>query len=503
MKRALRLAAVVLPALTAGAPALEAQRVELRGRGDIEHDVYLRGVIDGGDYTLIARDTLIGRADTIRGDVLVAGATLRLEGTIAGDLLLIDANAFLRPTARVLGDVRNIAGGLYPSEQATIQGSIRSEPNAEYMIERSADGSIVIAGTTHASSLVLDGFQGVLIPTYDRVNGLTLGIGVGYLLPRIGRVEPIVRGRAEYYSQRGDFGGGLELAAARGRTELAFGAEHTFATNDRWIRSDFTNTISALAQGKDRRDYFGVDRAYAELRRLLESGPRVTNAFLRAQLEDAEPLDTGTPWSLFGDFRQDNIEFEPSRIASVRALIASEWIMNTHALELLAAFEAGGELLDGDHAFAMYSLDADWAMPALANHTLRLEPHFQGPLPGTTSLPGQRWGFVGGSGTMTTFEDAEFRGDRIAFVETSYSIPLTARLRTPILGIPALELLHAAGMAWTAEESRRFEQNVGIRLAWSMAYVRVMTNPEHFADDVKVSVGVRAPARTYPWQTAN
>jgi len=55
-------------------------------------------------------------------------------------------------------------------------------------------------------------------------------------------------------------------------------------------------------------------------------------------------------------------------------------------------------------------------MKAIANHTLEIEANFRGPLPGTETLPLQRWTFVGGSGTLYTFDIAEFRGDRLAFV---------------------------------------------------------------------------------------
>jgi hypothetical protein len=139
-------------------------------------------------------------------------------------------------------------------------------------------------------------------------------------------------------------------------------------------------------------------------------------------------------------------------------------------------------------------------MAALANHTLTISPHAQGPLPGTDSLPLQRWSFVGGSGTLYTFDVAQFRGDRVAFVETEYSIPLPARLRIRLLGRPYVELLHAAGMAWSTGETPAFEQNVGARLSFNVLYVRAVTDPSRFEDDIEVTVGVTFPRRALPWQ---
>ncbi|HEX2166215.1 MAG TPA: hypothetical protein VHG09_03155, partial [Longimicrobiales bacterium] len=471
--------------LLAIAAAADAQTVDIRGRGDAENDRYLERLVESGDYELLARDTLLGRNDTIAGNALVLGSTVRLEGVIAGDLVIVDSNVFVRPTARIMGDVHNIAGGLYYSELAAVIGTIHSEPNAPYRVEHYEDGRIAIIGTTAESAVVLHGIKGIEIPTYDRVDGLTVSVGGGYLVPRIGDVEPIVRGRLEYRTARSEFTGGVELAAARRRTEVAVGAERTTMTNERWIRSDVTNSISSFIQAKDRRDYYAADRGYAEVRRLLEDGARVTNAFVRAQIEDAERLVARDPWSIVGEFRPENILVNDSRISSAVIGATTTWTLPRHVVEISALTEFAGELLDGDHSFARYEIDASWAMAALANHTLEIEPHFQGPLPGTGSLPLQRWSFVGGSGTLNTYEIGAFRGDRVAFVETEYSIPLPRSLRIRLLGRPSLDLLHMAGMAWSDGESPGFEQNIGVRLRFNMLYLRAVTHPSRFIDDAE------------------
>jgi hypothetical protein len=480
--------------------AVQAQSVTVRGRGDAEHDRYLRQLVESGAYELVAHDTLLARSDTIHGTALVLGATMRLEGVIAGDLVIVDANVFVRPSARIMGDVRNIGGGLYYSELAAVIGGVRSEPNAPYRVDQRDDGSIVILGTTAESALLLYGIKGLLIPTYDRVDGLTLSASAGLLLPRMGDLEPIVRGRIDYRTERGVLTGGAELAAARRRTEVAVGAERTTATNERWIRSDLNNSISSILQAKDRRDYYAADRAYVEVRRLLENGARVTNAFVRAQVEDADRLAARDPWSVTGDFRTANITVSESRIASAVIGATSLWTTRSNALEITAAAELAGDVLDGDHSFGRYEVDAEWAMAALANHTLTIAPHVQGPLPGTESLPLQRWSFVGGSGTLYTFDIAEFRGDRVAFVETEYSIPLPRPLTIRFLGRPHFELLHLAGMAWTADDSPGLEQNIGVRLRFNMLYLRAITHPSRFADDAEFTIGVSFPRRDHPWQ---
>jgi hypothetical protein len=484
--------------LLCASPAL-AQRVEVRGRGDAATDAFLRSYVEAGRYTLIARDTTIGRADTVRGDALVLRATLRLDGVITGDLVIVDANVFLRPAAQVLGSVRNIGGGYYPSELASVGGSVESEPNAPYLVRQRDDGTVEILGTTRPSGIVLPGIFGLAPPSYDRVDGLTLSASAGLLLPRMGAAEPMVVGRADYRSQRGALTGGAQLVVPGQRTTLSAGAERTTLTNERWIRGDLDNSLSYLFQAKDYRDYYEADRAWVELSRTVGPDDRSITPFVRAQVEDARTLPARSPWTVFGTPRADNIVVDDGRTTSAIGGMRLDWTLPRHVVRLQGAVEAAFSALEADHDFNAYVVDIDWAMAALWTHTLRIQSRLQGPLPGTDSLPRQRWSFVGGPGTLYTFDFADFRGDRVAFVETLYSIPIE-RARLPVIGPPDLDLLHLAGMAWTAAERRSFEQNVGVRLRFSLFNVRVLTNPTAFTDDVEFSIGLNLPRRRYPWQ---
>lgn len=507
MNRSLRVLLTVT-ALLIPAQAF-AQNISLRGRGTADQDAYLRDLLRTRDYLLITRDTVITRADTVRGDVVVVGATLRLDGVIDGDLHGVGANLFIRPSAKVNGATRNTAGGLYPSELATLAGSVNNDPGAPYLISNTADG-IVIRGTENPSPLVLDDFMGFAIPTYDRVNGVTLRAGGGLLLPRLGRVEPIVRGWGSYYSQRGDFGYGGELGIKRHNTSVAFGGERTTLTNEEWLRSDLSNSISYLVREKDYRTYYAADRYYARVDRVLERASRLTTVALIGQVEDASPLRAASPWTIFSaDSVRPNDYGEASpgvrrlpagRITSAILNATSEWVRPTHAAELDGLVEVGTDLIDGESEFARYAVSAAWAMKAIANHTLAIEGRFQGPLPGTDSLPYQRWTHMGGSGTLPTFQIAAFPGDRLAFTETRYSIPLPAWSALPMLGTARFEILHAIGMAWSRDIDPGFEQNVGLRLAYRLGYVRAMVDPGADEKKVKVSFGVTFPKGAYPWE---
>jgi hypothetical protein len=492
------------------AGSASAQTVRVTGRGDTQNDVFLRSFVERGGYLLITRDTAISARDTIRSSVLVLESTVRLDGVVTGDVVVVDGNLFLRPTARVLGNVRNVAGGYYPSDLAVVSGETRNEPNALYHVTVKDDSLYTIGGLARQSGLFLTGMKGLTPPTYDRVDGVKVTLGAGWALPAMGLIEPIISGHVDYRSQRGEITGGGELAFARNRTTLAGGWERTTLTNEQWNRDDITNSISSLIQGKDRRDYYEADIAYVEVRRLLENGARVSNAWIRGQTEDASSLVAGSPWSLRGDLgTRPNMLINEGEIRSIIGGFGTEWTALTHKLELDLLVEYGENNLDDcgvfecsrPESFTRYAGTVEWAMPALSNHTLEIEVHAQGPLPGTEALPLQRWSFVGGSGTLYTFPDASFRGDRVVMVETGYKIPLPSRFKMRFLGTPTFELLHYTGMAWTALEKPPFEQNVGVRLRYNFLYARAIANPEDFGK-IKWNVGLTMPRKLLPWQEA-
>ncbi|MEO5509896.1 MAG: hypothetical protein ABIV28_06890 [Longimicrobiales bacterium] len=512
--RSIALVTAVLSALLVTAATVGAQAtppVRLRGRGDAEHDRFLKSVFASTDQLMITRDTVIARNDTVRTRVVVVGATLRLDGVILGDLVGVGGNLFVRPSATVAGSTRNIAGGLYPSQLATLSGHVENSPNAQYEVVRS-DSIITVVGLVNPSLLHLPGIMGFEIPTYDRVSGVTLRAGAELVLPRIGEAEPFLRGWGTYYSQRGDFGGGADVALRRGWTEIAAGAERTTLTNERWVRKDLSNSLSMLFQGKDYRNYYAADRAFISVDRTLEKSRRLTTLTLTGQVEQASPLRAARPWS-FKKPKADTIRPNyygltnagvprnpDGRITSGIVSIASEWERPKYVMDGNALVEVAGKVINGDHAFARLAVGGDFAMEALKHHTLQMEWHFQTPLPGTDSLPYQRWTFIGGSGTLHTFPVAAFTGDRVAFVETKYTIPLPVALTLPLVGRPELDFIHLIGMAWTKGDERSWEQNVGARLAYRVIYVRALTNPRHFSDDVKFSVGVNLPRKAFPWQ---
>ncbi|NJD10260.1 MAG: hypothetical protein FIB01_07385 [Gemmatimonadetes bacterium] len=498
-------------------PLIAQTSVVLRGRGDPTFDARLRELVREPGRTWWTRDTLIARSDTVREPLLIVGATVRLEGTLLGDVVAVGADLFIRPSARVQGAVLNVAGGWYASDLATVSGRLDNRPDAPYAVEH-GDAVRIIRGTREPRLLSL----APLVPGYDRVDAFSPAVRARLLLPAGGRLEPSIETWAGFHSARGRLDGGAAALLARGKTSLALGVERTTLTNDGWIRGPISNAISYLWDGTDVRDYYQARRSWVELRHRLEQGARMTTVWVRGQVEDAHSLNAGDPWTLFEpDSTRPNRPVDDGRISSLLAGATVSWRRPTFETVLAGATEYAVDAFDSDFIFRSYRLDLAWAMPAFRNHTLEIAAHAQGPLPfgsehpwpvpggqpascdcttPPATIPRQRWSHVGGSGTLHTFGDAAFQGSRVLFVESRYGIPLGPSLRLPFLGAPTFELLHAAGMAWTRDASRHLEQNVGFRLRYNLLYLRFLSNPAN--GDIKFNAGVAFPRRAYAWQPA-
>lgn len=496
MTACLPLLAALLVAAGAGAQQLP---VETVGASDVALDRRLTRLLRA-DPVILTRDTLLARGDTLRGSVLVLDATLIVEGVITGDLVVVDAGAFVRPTAVVRGDLVNMGGGLYRSELASVGGTIIDLPTASYRVVREPDRILIVAADS-PSPLKLDGLWGFQPPAYDRVNGVTAVWGARYRLPRLGDLTPTVHGEVGWLTQRGEPTYALSAEVRYRATALEGGYEKGWDTNEDWIRGDLLNSINYAWSGRDVRNYHRVERRWVGARRELGD---VQKSFygvvgVRGQVEDAGSLTGGDPWHLLGDEARPNPGIDEGRTTSVIASFDLEWHGRETDFGGGVEYEAARDWLDGDFTFDRVAAWGDWAMHALADHTLEIEFFVQQPL-GSAVLPLQEWSFVGGTGTLQTLELAEYRGDRVIYVESKYIIPLPERVAVPYLGVPDLELIHGAGMAWIEGEDPALRQEVGARLQFFVVYVRYMVDPAD-PENGELDIGLSMPfGRSYPWE---
>ncbi len=488
------LATAALTMASAGA----AQTVELVGSSDVALDRRLTRLLDG-DPLIIIEDRRIHLGDTIRQSVLVLDATLIHEGTITGDLVLVDAGVFVRHQAVVGGDLVNIGGGLYRSERARIGGTIIDLPEASYRVVREED-RVVIEATRTPSRWEPDGFAGLRPPTYDRVSGLTATAGGAFRLPRLGGVTPRLQGHVGWRTSLGAvYGAELELQG--GATTASFGYALGSDTRDDWAVGDVRNSLNYLWDGDDYRNYFEAERAWVAATREFGDVAKRLHSRLRlaAQIEDAASLSGSDPWHIFGDTARASPGVDDGRITSILGRLELQWHGFTTDLEAGAEYEAGRDWLDGAYTFDRLAAWAHFAMAGLFDHTLDISAFGQLPISGDT-LPAQRWTLVGGPLTLPTATTGAHRGDHALFVRSRYRMPLPDAVALPLLGAPEVQLLHASGLAWLDGHDSTLIQEIGGRLQFSLLYVQYTVRPSDTVRSALV-VGLTWPfGPAFPWE---
>ena len=154
----------------------------------------------------------------------------------------------------------------------------------------------------HESPISLPLGIGLRIPTYDRVNGVTLPWGP-QLLTNDETLE--LNALVSYRSHLGNWDPSLEGYVRPGvANEIKLYVGRGTFTNDSWIRSDLMNSLAALFVGSDARNYYRADRATLRFTRSITASALGLTPFIGGNIE--KDWSTGsipplkTPWSFFG-----------------------------------------------------------------------------------------------------------------------------------------------------------------------------------------------------------
>ena len=331
----------------------------------------------------------------------------------------------------------------------------------------------------HESPISLPLGIGLRIPTYDRVNGVTLPWGPQLVTSdETFQLDALV----SYRSHLGNWDPSLEGFVRPGvANEIKLYVGRCTFTNDSWIRSDLMNSLAVLFVGSDARNYYRADRATLRFTRSLTASALGLTPFIGGNIE--KDWSTGsipplkTPWSFFGrkgDLRmkRPNPPVAKGRINSI--LGGSGFQISRAGLEgkldvsVEHAFKAPTfgcifipplpTLSCGDEAFTQTTLDAGVKFPTFGAQTFEFKGHAV--LAGGDILPTQRWAYLGGSGTLATVDLLGLGGDNLLFLQGDYIIPIE-RTQLPFLGSPFLALRYAAGTAG-AGDLPTLIQNVGV-----------------------------------------
>jgi hypothetical protein len=489
-----RLRPVWLLLLALAAP-LSGQELRLVGRENTAAVRLAREILADARYLRIDRDTTLPESFRAPADLVIVDAEVRLEGTVEGRVAVLGGDLFVRPRAQVAGPIAVVGGAVYPSRLATIGPVVEDSVPLEVAVEPGPTGDAV--GTVR----VLPPYRpagltvGPLLPTYDRVNGLTLAAGPRWLLTRE-EDGPSLGAWFSYRTARQSFGGGAELQYPFGDSlYLRARVARETVTNEEWIRGPLSNTGSSLLAGTDERDYYEADRVSLTFGRLenrapaqgaTDFAPRLTLLLSRDR-----SLDARDPWSLFGDLDRVNLPVDEGTLLSALGGVGLHWKgrLSTFVGDAGVEQGLGGA---GDFAFTRWLVDGLWTSVALGRHQVAVRFRGIGTV-GEDPAPRQRWSFVGGPNTLPAFDIAEMRGDRLAYVQSSYGIPFE-KVVLPVLGFPTLRFVHVTGAAWvTGEPMPAWLQNLGAGVLFSFVRAEVYVDPT--ADDLSphLSVGLVLP----------
>jgi hypothetical protein len=355
---------------------------------------------------------------------------------------------------------------------------------------------------------------GLRVPAYDRVNGLTVPWGpkliIGYdkidldalvsYRSHLGNWDPSLQG-----SIRPGYGNEIRLFVGRG----------TFS-NDDWIRADLMNSAAALFVGSDARNYYRADRAAVRYTRTITSSASTIAPFIGGSMEN--DWSTGsltpvkTPWSAFG--RTDSLKMRRPNPAVLKGRINS--LLGGVGVELFRGEMEAKIGITGERALS--APIARCVPPAGPICTVQVErgSFTQGTIHGTLnfptfgaqtfvfrthallsgdSVPPQRYGYLGGTGSLPTVDLLAFGGDRLFFVEAEYMIPLE-RIMIMRFGSPFIALRYAAGTAGV-RDLPSLTQNLGIGLGLSVLrvdyHIDPASNRSPFSDRSAISFGLSIP----------
>ena len=471
--------ATVLFFLAFALPAA-AQGVTVRGDDRSRAAEIVREVLARGQYVRIDRDTILPATFAAPGDLVVYDAEVRLEGSVAGSVAVVGGHFYLRPGSRVGGEIAVIDGGVYRSAKAQHGRISESHPTTVVVRGDSARGAgdttlvATIAGPPLPSS-----FRPLfLTPTYDRVNGVTVAGGGQFRFspdPGAGRASAFLAYR---HKNENHLGGQLRVEYPLRIQSLRVEAElsRQTRTNDAWHHADIVNSVTAAVMGRDYRDYYDADRASVFVTRPVgkpiiagESwlGPRVG-----VQVERARSLETelGLPSLLGNGLERENPPVLEGTIVSGFLGATLRWRGQTVQLEGFAQVEQGF----GDATFTQALAWADFYTLTFRQQSVHV--YARAMLPIASDAPPQRFGNLGGPGTLPTTQISAFRGDHLLYAGSEYLIPLPRKFEIPYLGQPSIELVHSIGAAWTGSPPT-FVQNVGGGVRFFLARAGIVVNP--------------------------
>lgn len=462
---------LVLPALLLPL-TLEAQSVVVRDAGPGDGATIIRRVLAGPHVVRGGTGRLdLPRDSVIATSLLVLGRPTYLGGRVQGDIVVVGADLHLRPGVDVSGRAVAIGGSVAETTLGRVAGGVESRRDETFLVQGDSDRYALDYRSLRAKDgggvVQLPGIYGVQIPSYDRVDGLSLpvavllGVGGGVV-----ELEPSLT----YRSRLGVVDPGLDLRLQPARALRFEGrVARDTRSNDRWIYSDLVNSATTLFVGTDTRNYFRADGGHGRLLLLLERHAYTVEPWIGGRYERVRSITAGgNVYSVFGKsdslkIRRVNPLVERGNLGS--ALLGAEFrtITGLVTSRVRAEAEQSFTAPTGTSNFFQLTLDGVVRFPTFRTQSLHVRAH--GVATSGNAVPKSRFAYLGGSGTLATLDLLEQGGTALVYLENRYMIPIDA-VQLPLVGSPILSLRDAFGGAGIgAIPDLHHEVGVGVGLS--------------------------------------
>lgn len=444
--------------------------------------------IDAEGASVWTGDTVVLAGAIHAGSVVQVGGTLILEGRVTGDLTAIDAEVYVRPGARVDGDLTVLGGALSGSSMATFGGRstwLRDEP---------VDAVEVAPGAWRIDRLERDlgfpfeakGVGGITVDMYDGVDGLSFGL-LGGLKKLPGQPRTELTFGPVFRSARSDVGwrvAGLREIPSAGDIVLGGSTYRVTTSPERWHRGNRGNSLASFVFADDDRTYY--ERTGGEV--YLEKSFLLPLAFrVHGRIDDMKSLESLMPFAVLGD-DEDWRENPPIDEGQGRVVGATLTVDRRDVPGMTTrGFWAEGRI---DHWGLGGDFDFDWAqaeartwlpLPVGSRSFLSVRVMGGGRLrtaEGDTLSP-QFWYRLGGGSTIPGYDALQpsLTGDRMAFATGTVHLGIPAGGPTLKRYFERIYLVGVAsvGDAWFEGEERTWQAGFGggIAGAGSSSYAGV------------------------------
>ncbi|WP_419937483.1 hypothetical protein [Candidatus Palauibacter sp.] len=436
MKR-LGLVMAATAGLAAAAPAaLHGQDVRLAGEPRSDAQAALATFLETGGFTVWARDTVLARGDTVPGPVLLLEGAARIAGRIEGDLYVVDGDLFLRSGGSITGNVLVLAGGFYDSDLAEVGGTLTYRPNEPLRVRPTRGGFEIISEVEPEPAFELDGTYGFHLPTYDRVNGLSIPFGA---LARLSDIpgRPELAGGVTWIPAREDLDFRLHNSWRLGeRIRLGLFATSAVVSNEAWIRPTWYNSLAHFVAGDDVRSHYDSRQFGVELELMSaeppvwEDAPSWRIVFSGGHAEGAS-LAARPVTILFGDEADEGerVFARPPSFWFARA--GFEWSVNRRDGRTAFGVALEGGLQDELAGNCIFICSYDFLLVEGRASVRRVtawghavDAFAIGRADVAGHLPSQRYSMIGGVGTLPTMPLRGRWEPRLLYAETTYAIPL-------------------------------------------------------------------------------